>query len=258
MRRIAFTIFCLCVGCGDDRVYLGDDKLYQVALTASTAPVIAGDEGSLFIMETRAEANIARPRQADVEDLYSGASAYPDLPFPRLPWVERGDLELTVDFTLSNLDDQAHDIAVIINGANEFDEYFPPVLVIDDVPVPLYSQWERTYTVEPKSRLSRTVREEELDEAAVDLATVVNGAPNADQVVYFENKSESDERSGRYIPDVIPGLIALRIGLRTGVAAPILLEATVRARDVGEKLADDGDPTFYLQPEPFRPEPIEP
>lgn len=255
-RAISYPVATLwvlaAVGCADDRVYIGEDKLFQVALTDDTAPAVEGEEGALFIVETRADVPVIRPTDTEMQDLYRGRESHPRLPFPRLPWIERGDIELSVDFTLSNLDDEPHDVDVTINGANEFHEYFPGVVDVEDEPVPLHAQWERRYTIEPKSRITRTVREEEIDEAAVDLATVVNGAPNPDQIVYFESKSATDKRTRRYIPDVIPGLIALRLGLRATDAGPILLEATIRARDVGGKLVDDDSNDEMLQVNPER------
>lgn len=242
------------VGCDDERVYIGDDKFFQVALTDETEAVVESEEGgALFIVETRAELPIAQPTREELADRMNDARAYRDLPFPRLPWVVRGELEIQVDFSLSNLDDAERDVDVIVNGANEFDEYVPGVTEIDEDPVPLHSQWERRYSVPARSRITDTVREEDLDEAAVDLATVVNGAPNSDAIVYFENKSATDERSKPYIPEVIPGLVALRLGLRTNRAAPLLLEATVRVRDVGDKLADEDEPRMRIEPEPFEP-----
>jgi hypothetical protein len=238
----------LALACDDTRSYVGDGKLYQVALTMMTAPAIQGKEGALYIVETHAELPILAPSSAELAALRDGAKQYKMLPFPRLPWVERGDLELQVDFTLSNLDDKPHDADVIINGANEFHEYVPGVSVNEDAILPLHSQWERGYTLAAKSRITGTVREEEFDEAAVDLATVVNGAPNSDEVVYFQNKSGSDPRSMMYIPPVIPGLTALRLGVRTTESMSVLLEATVRVRDVGGKLAGPGDKQMKLMP----------
>jgi hypothetical protein len=240
--------------CDDDRVYVGDGSIYQVALTADTPAAFESEEGgAIFMVEMRADLPITPPTNAELAERMSGARAYRNLPFPRLPWIERGELEIQIDFTLSNLDDAERDVDVIVNGANEFDEYVPGVQVIDEDPIPLHSQWERRYTVKAKSRIEDTVREEDLDEAAVDLATVVNGAPNSDEVVYFENKSSTDERSKKYIPAVIPGLVAVRLGLRSNRAAPILLEASVRVRDVGDKLADDDEPHMRIDPEPFEP-----
>jgi hypothetical protein len=244
----------LLVACDDDRVYVGEDKIYQVAMTADTPAAIESEEGgALFIVEQRADLPIIPPTNAELADRMSGASAYRNLPFPRLPWVERGELEIQIDFTLSNLDDADRDIDVIVNGANEFDEYVPGVTIVEEDPIPLHSQWERRYTVKAKSRITDTVREEDLDEAAVDLATVVNGAPNSDEIVYFENKSTMDERSMKYIPAVIPGLVAVRLGLRTNRAANLILEASIRVRDVGDKLADQDAPHMRIEPEPFSP-----
>jgi hypothetical protein len=245
------ALACALCGCGDQRVYLGDGKLYQVALTPSTPPVFASRDGALYMVETRASLPLRQPSPTELHDLQMGVRAWKHLPFSRLPWIERGDEELQVDFSLSNLDDTSHDVDVVINGANEFDEYFPGVAVVANNPVPMHAQWERTYTLAPKSRQAHTVREEELDEAAVDLATVVNGAPNPDEVVYFENKSSSDPRSQKYIPAVIPGLIALRLGLRATQTGQILLEATVRVRDVAGKLAQSGDTLLHVTPRAF-------
>ena len=251
---ICVTLLVLYTGCDDSRTYVGDDKLYQVALTAGTPAAFESEEGgAIYIVETRAELPISQPTNAELADRMAGARAYQNLPFPRLPWVVRGELEIQIDFTLSNLDGQAHKVDVTVNGANEFDEYVPGVQVLEEEPVALHAQWERSYSVPAKARIADTVREEDLDEAAIDLATVVNGAPNSDEVVYFENKSTSDERSKKYIPEIIPGLVALRIGLRADAAAPLLLEASVRVRDVGEKLAADGEPRMRIEPEPFEP-----
>ena len=241
-------------GCDDARTYIGDEKLYQVALTADSQPAFESEQGgALYIVETRAELPVIRPSGTELAELTRGARSYRNLPFPRLPWVERGELEIQIDFTLSNLDDQTQAVDVTVNGANEFDEYVPGVLVMEEDAVPLHAQWERRYSLAKRSRIQGTVREEDLDEAAVDLATVVNGAPNSDQVVYFENKSTTDPRTQRYIPQLIPGLVALRIGLRTQAAAPLLLEASVRVRDVGQKLAAAGEPVLRSEPEPFAP-----
>jgi hypothetical protein len=256
------VVSVLAAACADSRVYVGDDKLYQVALSASTLPVATGPTSALYIVERRVSLPVRRPSQTQLRDLAQAAHVYQRLPFSRLPWVERDDLPTEIDFVLENLDSVSHEIDVTVNGANEFDEYFPGIVQVALTPVPMHAQWERRYTVPAKSRISGTVREEELDEAAVDLATVVNGAPNPDEVVYFQNQSASDPRSRPYIPPVIPGLIALRLGLRAEQAAPalqapeVLLEATVGVRDVGGKLASQGDALFSPNPRAFHAIPV--
>jgi hypothetical protein len=187
-----------------------------------------------------------------LSDLSQGAQGR-ELPFSRLPWVERGDVETQIDFVISSLDEEEHDIGVIVNGYNEFHEYVPGVVEVEDEPVPEFSQWERVYKLGPRQRLAGTVREDELDEVAVDLATVVNGAPNSAEVVYFENHSSSDRRSRPFIPSVIPGLVGVRIGLRTLEAAVVVLDVTIRVRDINDRLAEEGEAVLVPMPAEFAP-----
>jgi len=249
---VLFLLLSL-AACNDERRYIGDPQVIQVAITGETVPALMSEEAAIFVVEQRVELPVRAPSQTALADLQTAAGKFEGLPFPRMPWIARGDLELSVDFTLYNLDDQPHDVTVIVNGFNEFDEYVPGITVVDDELVIDFSQWERLYKVEGKQRLTRTIREEELDEAAVDLATVVNGAPSSNQVVYFENLSDRDERSRAFIPAVVPGLGGFRLGLRTTEAANVLLEATVKVREVEDRLADDDDDVFMLMPEPFTP-----
>src|SRR4051794_23886876 len=98
---VLISIGCL-AACDDDRVYVGEDKVYQVAMTADTPAAIESEEGALFIVEQRADLPIIPPTAAELADRMSGVRAYKGLPFPRLPWVMRGELEIQIDFTLSN------------------------------------------------------------------------------------------------------------------------------------------------------------
>ena len=243
----------LLLGCNDERRYVGDPPVVQVAITGETMAALASEDAEIFVIEQRVELPIREPTATTLADLQTAAGKFEGLPFPRMPWIARDDLAVSIDFALYNLDDDAHDVAVIVNGFNEFDEYVPGIQVIDDEVVVDFSQWERLYKLEPKQRLHRTIREEELDEAAVDLATVVNGAPNSNQVVYFENLSDRDERSREFIPDVVPGLAGFRIGLRTSARGNVLLEATVKVREASDRLADDDEDVLMIDPEPFTP-----
>jgi hypothetical protein len=247
MRALPCCTLLALTACRVEPEYIGDGKLYQVAITEDTPPALSIDEeAALFIVETHAELPVRAPNAAE-----RTALARASQPFPRLPWVERDDIAIQVDFTLTNLDNEPHNIDVILNGANEFHEYVPRVLMDDEQAIPLHSQWERRYDLAPRQRLAATVREEELDEMAVDLATVVNGAPNSDEIVYFENNSASDKRAQPFIPKVIPGLTALRFGLRATEASNVLLEVSVRVRDEADKLAHDDEARLEHMPQLF-------
>jgi len=178
-----------------------------------------------------------------------------DLPYDRMPWVELGDLDMEVDWALTNLTDSTGRVALTLNGFTEFHEYMPSFVVDDEEVIPDFAQWERDMELEPYQTRYGTIRVEELDEVAIDLATVANGAPNPNQVVYFENQSDHDERVQSYIPSVIAGLTGFRIGLRaqglpdcgSADCGVYVLEVSVRVRDEDrDRLAVQGEEVWEL------------
>lgn len=271
-RKVALSLAALALaGCHMDQRYVSPEggTTWQLALTPTTAPYFSGEDLTVFVVETRIELPLRAPTGEQLAML--GTSDGRDFtPYPRRPWAERGDYEIELQLTLSNPGTTAQRVTVTLDGLNEFHEYMPLVSVVgDDVAID-FSGWERAYDVGPGQRFSTTVREEELDEIAVDLATVVNGAPNSNQVVYFENHSAHDRRSQMYIPAVIPALTGVRLGLRVeggegDVAATsddcaqpgarcIAIEATVRVRDVRDRIASEGEVPWDLpDPAPFVP-----
>jgi hypothetical protein len=214
-------------------VFVGEGGLFTFAITEDTPAAIEEEDTAIFLVEQRIELPIAEPSEEAMASLFEGSE---DLPWERNPWVLRHDYEIVVDWVLVNLDDAPHTITITMNGISEFHEYVPLFAIVDEELVADYAGWERTYRVEPLERRFGTIREEEFDEIAVDLATVVNGAPNANQIVYFQNQSAHDERSMRYIPRVIPALTGLRAGLRSTSPGNVVLELTVRVRDENDKI----------------------
>jgi hypothetical protein len=214
---------------------------WQLAMTPATPPLIEGEEASLFVIETRVEL----PVRAPTDDQFAALSE-PTVPYPRHPWVTRGDYEMEMEYTISNLSTDGIRVAITLNGFNEFHEYVPTARIVDDELQVDYAGYERVYDLGPGERITATVREEEIDEIAVDLATVVNGAPNSNQIVYFENQSSLDPRSQPFIPMVVPALTGMRMGLRVetgagGTAPPVALEASLHVRDPSDRIVGEGD-----------------
>ncbi len=200
-----------------------------VALTADTpAAFVDEDDNEFFVVQRHFGLPISRPSQAQLDRLN-----VPAAPFPRKPWVEREDMELQVDYVLANLDDSTLVATVALDGENEFFAYAPGQ---DD-----FHQWERRIQLGPRQRVTGSISELEMDEVAIDLATVVNGAPNSNQVVQFESQSGRDPRIKRYVPKTVPGLVGLRFGLITNQAGNVVLELSVRAQDHGSRLSERGD-----------------
>lgn len=219
------------VGCSNDQL-VGEDGFYAFAMTQGTPASFMGEEGEeFFVVEERIEFPIEIPTDAEMAELEASAPT----PYPRQPWVVRGDYEIEIDWVLINLMDARRNVTIQLNGINEFHEYLPGFVVIDEEAVAEFNQWERTIQLDAYERRFGTIREEELDEIAVDLATVVNGAPNPHLVVHPENQQD-DPRTAPFIPEVVPALTGIRAGLRTTASADVVIELSIRIRDDAGKV----------------------
>ena len=215
--------------------------LYNAAITETTPAFLEAEEDALFMVETRIDFPIHAPNAMEMSALWTDAV----MPFPRRPWVERDDYQIELELVVSNLEDSRVLTTITVNGINEFNEYVPSAQIIDDDLVVDFANWERTYLLAPGERRIVTVREEELDEIAVDLASVVNGmecGTLANEITYFMNQAGIDPRSTACIPALVPGLVGVKLGLRVqgplGAPPPtVVVEASVRIRDVHDRLA---------------------
>lgn len=244
MRRSIALAFVLLAAC-DDVKYVGETGFHTFAMTPDTAPFAVAEGTAVFLVEQTVELPIREPRQ-EVFDALSNIPEGYVIPYARLPWIERHDYEIQIDYTVINLEDSERRVAIVLNGGNEFHEYFPGVIVDDDEVIVEFSGWERTVVLPPLGRDTGTIREEEIDEIAVDLATVVNGVMNANLIVHPNSHSAHDPRAIPFIPTVVPALVALRLGVRAEIDADdedmpppapnLVLEWTIRVRDPNDRI----------------------
>jgi hypothetical protein len=236
-----------------DRRFLAPEgaSVFAIAFTPDTPPFFMGDEESLYLLETPMMLPIRPPTEAEESALGED------------PWVRRGDYQVQLTFTVTNLDtERSRFVGVTLNGINPLFEYVPGFTVDDDDVIPNFSQWERTYVLEPGESRTITVREEEIDEITVDLASATS-TPEcqllANQIVYFANQAGIDPRSSACIPEVVPGLVGIKLGLRSvgSEPPPIVLEASAIVRDVRDRIASSGQepweppmPTLFTPPPP--------
>lgn len=247
-RTLAAALLATLSACNPQE-YAGSPGVYALALDENAPAFLATEDGAFYFIEQRVEFDIERPTDANLAAL----AATPAPPFARSPWVGRDDVAVEVDWALTNLTGDPAEVTLTFNGVNEFFEYMPNFVVDDGDVVADFSQWERRLVLEPFETREGTVREQEMDEIAVDLATVVNGAPNANQIVYFENQSDHDPRAEPFIPEVIPGLVGFRAGLQATGTRRLVLEMTVRLRDLDDRLADPDERWELPVPVVFRP-----
>ncbi|HMI91483.1 MAG TPA: hypothetical protein VK509_08980, partial [Polyangiales bacterium] len=100
---MTILLLLLALGCNDERRYIGDPQVVQVAITGATAPALMSEDAAIFVVEQRIELPIRQPSQTALADLQTAAGKFEGLPFPRMPWIARDDLAVSVDFTLYNL-----------------------------------------------------------------------------------------------------------------------------------------------------------
>jgi hypothetical protein len=244
--RLVRPFLCLPIlasACIQEESYVGEAGFYSFAMTTDTPPFVMAEENALYILETRIELPITIPTPEELAELGMQAPA----PFPRMPWVGRRDLVIEVDLSVTNLMDEEREVGVSLNGISEFHEYVPGFEIVDDEAVPNFNGWEHSLSLAPHETWQWTIQTEELDEVAVDLATIGNMAPNPNMIVYFENQSAHDERAQPYIPEVIPGLVGFRLGLFAFAASNIVVEASVRVLDDNSRLADPEDPMEWWE-----------
>jgi hypothetical protein len=246
-RPLLATLGCTCVllsACLEEQRYAVEREMIRLPADAAPAFVDENDD-PVFVAARSFELQIRPPRDEFLQQLAQQAQGR-DLPFPRLPWVQEEDLELQVDYAIENRSKQDVSVMLFVDGQNEFHVYTPG-------PLDLH-QWERRFLVQAETRIDGVITERELEEIAYDLATVVNGAPNSAQIVHPQSQSSLDPRAREFIPVVIPGLVALRIGLQTGQAAELRLRVSVRVQDHGDRVSERGEPRWDLpEPEAFVP-----
>jgi hypothetical protein len=233
---LALTTLTCAAACVEEERYA--IMRQDVKMHADEKPTAFTEEKDpIFIVERRFSFQITPPSQAELQHLAQGAQGR-KLPFPRLPWIERQDEEIQVDYALENRGKAAISVMVFLDGINEFDRYTPGP---ED-----FHQWEHRYELQPGERISDTITELEMDEVAIDLATVVNGAPNSNQVVQFQSQSGRDPRVKKYVPKVVPGLVGFEMGLQTGAAAELRLTLSARVQDHGGRIAERGEKIWQL------------
>lgn len=247
MRSLIALLVLLAVqGCMQEQRYVVEESVLE--MTEDAEPFFVDEDDNAFFRVQRRLSFPITPPPGD----YDFNMGRDPAPFPRAPWVSEGDVSYQLDWAIENRTrprDAAGRIEVVlyVDGINEFHIYEP-------TPPEDFHQYERRLTLAAGERASGTIRELALSEVAIDLATVVNGAPNSNLVVFPASNSRTDDRVQQYIPDLLPGLVGLRVGLLTTEAVPVELTVSVRATDHGDRIPKRGDAAWDLpDPAPFVP-----
>ena len=260
----------LSVGCGDQEKEESLPVL-QVGMTKDVAPIY--DDGELVIYEVKK--GIAFPIIAPNDAARQQLNQEHPEPYGRLPWVTIEDIGVQVSWTISNLDDEEHVVELLVDPWNEFGRYYPGLQLTDaenEEFMPNFSGIDKRYIALGKgsgdeSRVHGTYAFADLEEVAVDLATVMNiiadppMAENEDEdprvtyanhAFHWQNRSYDDLLVSYWVPAVVAGLTGLDLGFRTYEPATIAIEVAVEVVDkTGKRIRpedEDDTETPLLRP----------
>lgn len=240
----------------------------QVAMDQSLEPIF--DDGELTLYEVRL--GVALPILAPSEA--ERAALGPMEPYGTAPWLRLEDAHVQLSWTLTNLDDEPHDVKVLVDPWNEYAKYFPGFQVTDAEQgemLPNISGIEHLFPLGKTSAGESSRRHgvftfDDMDELAIDFATAMNliknpppalgdADPDTDAtLVYvnhafaFQNRSQRDTLVKNWIPPVIPGLVGFDIALRTTEPAKVAVEVVAEVVDTGnDKVKTEGHSGTLLE-----------
>jgi len=252
----ALVVALLGLGCGEEDHFFPPKAF---AMTSDMPPVAEGERISYWQVQMGYELPLRNLTQEEQQRIEATA-INPPAPFRRAPWIEVGDLDVEVEYTITNqtgvefdgMDDEygyADNVAgvaveVLIDAWTEFNEYVPGIVESEDEVTPNLSGVDEYVIVPNGGRITGTIRMDQIEEVAYDFATILAypDEVNANCVVYFPNDHENPERCAyAVVPGTVPGLVGFTIGMRTTEAADLALEFIVRVRDAEGKLWIEDD-----------------
>ena len=214
-----------------------------LGMTNTMAPFYQDEELTLYEAQIPVPLPVRKPTAQDLMGLGSMA------PYPRAPYLLDTDESVEIEYTISNLDNQEHNVELLLDPWNEFVRYRPGVTVVsDDETTPNLSGYDNIFPIPAMGRLTGTLTSDDTQEMAIDLATCMNilSAPvdptDMDQATNesalcnrafnIQNRSnDGDPLLTPLIPKVIAGLTGFDLGIRTMEPANVAVEISINIID---------------------------
>jgi hypothetical protein len=207
-------------GCSEDPVYVVPPEALEVG-----APDSMLDEATTMLtlpirLERGGEATDRAELEAELGTM--------------LPYINRDDLDVSLEWVVRNLGDAPGQAVIAVNGANEYFAYVPSAFVVDpdeeEEPPPLAGGIP--IAVPAASTVSGVIREDELAEGALDLELITRGGlnPFAALLAIHEEMETFSDTAGAVIPI---GLTAnlIRLDISFSADSHMVMEYAVRVRD---------------------------
>jgi hypothetical protein len=274
MKRLALLTAIL-GACANDPVYVEcpDTSTDPTCLRTIEAGFDDGMGGTVEEAKTRLVLPINPEKTKDAEER---AARSAELGVD-VPYVKLGDIEVAVEWTVTNLEEEEGTVLVELDGATEFFEYDPDMIVLstdDEAPPTPGLDGNVPLHVPGNGSLSGLFREDQVREASIDIEQVTRANVNPFAATLKINKNDTmiqpflpfdpmDPEAGPMIdPNATPipreaFAHMIRIDLVFTPSKHMRLEYNVRIRDIrgdmmNEKLmaADPADLQVF-EPQPF-------
>lgn len=247
VMQLTLATLVTLVACANDPVYIPgpmnlegglDDGMGE--LTEATAQLVLPIE-----LETMEDALVRAERTAALGI--------------EVPYVKIGDIEVSVEWTIKNLEDREGIATVELNGATEFFEYNPDLIVLsndDEAPPTPGLDGNIPIRIPALGSVSGLFTEDAVREASIDLEQITRGNINPFAATLNINKNATEIRPLLPYDPMMPDLPPMpdpnampipreafaqmiRIDLVFAPSHHMVLEYAVRIRDVRGIVADE-------------------
>jgi hypothetical protein len=169
-------------GCANDPLYLPSPTNMEAGV----------DDGTGALSE--AKSSLVLPIKPETTEDATARMKLADELGVMVPYVKLGDLDLEVEWTIKNLDPMPGQAKIELNGANEWFTYDPSVIVLDadddEAPPTPGLAGDIPIDVPGDGEVSGVFREDQLEEASIDLDQITRGNVNPFAAMLTVNKHD--------------------------------------------------------------------
>lgn len=173
----------------------------------------------------------------------------------KVPWAQARDFDIQIEWSVKNLDTDKTTVLVSIDGGNEFGDYVPgayidPTANQEDQTVPPDLLSSEPLVIEAGATVTGVFREDDLQESALDLEAITRYPSGGDALatpfMVIEHRSNVSQIGLEGIPlhDVTPAHV--RYQLTVVADKHVVMDYSVRVRDLNGKLAKPTDKNLYV------------